>query len=76
MISSSRVRACVRARGSHFKFPTIQAMFTKFSADVTEIGNDSMVEARTCKVQKPQAIPRPYRRSVIQSSKNVQSWQR
>jgi len=60
---------CVRARVSHFKFSTIQAMFTKFSVDVTEIGNDSKVEARTCKVQKLQAIQGPCRRSVIQSSK-------
>jgi len=65
---------CVRARVSHFKCSTIQAMFTKFSADVTEIGNDSTVEARTWNVQKLQAIPGPYRRSVIHPSKNVQSW--
>jgi len=50
---------CVRARMSHFKFSTIQAMFTKFGADVTEIGNDSTVEARTCKVEKLKAKPRP-----------------
>jgi len=77
MISSSRVCVCVcmcvRASVSHFKCSTIQAMFTKFSADVTDIGNDSTVEALTCKVQKLQAVPGPYRRSVTHSSKNVQS---